>query len=77
MFKDTTRRVEVSHELDTPQFFADWLAISPGEVGKLVIMVPAPKVDKNGAVVKRGGAVVKTWPEYAAGCARRNIPAAL
>ena len=77
MFKDATRRVKVSPELDTPQFCADWLAISPGEVREAVIMVRGPKVDKNGSVVKRSGAVVETWLEYAAECARRNIPAAL
>lgn len=76
MFKDATRRVKVSPELDTPQFCADWLAISPGEVREAVIMVRGPKVDKNGTVVKRGGAVVETWLEYAAECARRNITAA-
>ena len=77
MFKDATRRVKVSPELDTPQFCADWLAISPGEVREAVIMVRGPKVDKNGTVVKRGGAVVETWLEYAAECARRNITAAI
>lgn len=76
MFKDATRRAKVSPELDTPQFCADWLAISPGEVREAVIMVRGPKRDKNGDVVKRGGAVVETWLEYAAECARRNIPVA-
>ena len=77
MFKDATRRVKVSPELDTPQFCTDWLAISPGEVREAVIMVRGPKRDKNGDIVKRGGAVVETWLEYAAECARRNIPVAL
>ena len=77
MFKDATRRVKVSPELDTPQFCADWLAISPGEVREAVIMVRGPKRDKKGDVVKRGGAVVETWLEYVAECARRNITAAI
>lgn len=76
MFKAATRLVKVSPELDTPQFCAAWLAVSPGEVRDAVIMVRGPKVDKNGAVVKRGGAVVETWLEYVAECARRNIEVA-
>lgn len=77
MFKEATRRVKVSPELDTPQFCLDWLAVSPGEVREPVIMVRGPKLDKHGNLIKRAGVVVETWLEYVAECSRRNIPAAI
>lgn len=77
MFKEATRRVKISPELDAPQFCLDWLAISPGEVREPVIMVRGPKLDKHGNPVKRNGVVVETWLEYVAECSRRNITAGI
>lgn len=76
LYQQATRRVKISPELDTPQFCRDWLAIDPGHVRDTVIMVRGPKIDKNGAVVKRNGQTVETWLEYAAECKRLNIEVA-
>ena len=75
LYEQATRRVKISPELDTPHFCRDWLATDPGHVRDTVIMVRGPKIDKNGAEVKRNGATVETWLEYAAECARLNIEA--
>lgn len=76
MFVEATRRVKVSPELDAPQFCRDWLAIDPGHVRDAVVMVRGAKIDKHGCEVKRNGAVVETWLEYATECERLNLEVA-
>lgn len=73
LFFEATRRVKVSPELDAPQFCRDWLATDPSNVRDTVIMVRGPKRDKSGAEVIKDGAVVETWLEYEAECARLEI----
>lgn len=73
MFAEAKRRVKISPELDAPQFCRDWLAVDREHVRDPVVMVRGPKMDKHGNVVKRNGAVVETWLEYASECARLGI----
>lgn len=70
LFSDSTRRVKISPELDATQFCRDWLAVDPEHVRDTIVMVRGPKIDKHGNEVKKGGAVVKTWLDYASECER-------
>ncbi|RFP32437.1 hypothetical protein D0T21_09555 [Duganella sp. BJB476] len=76
MYADSTRRVKISPELDTPHFCRDWLLTDPGHVRDAVVMVRGPKRDKNGEVIVKDGAPVETWLEYSAECARLGIEVA-
>lgn len=64
LFETADKRVKVSPELDAPQFCQDWVRAQPDEVRQAVIMVRAPKVDKNGGAVTRNGNPVMTWLEW-------------
>lgn len=77
MYVDGTQRVKISPELDAPHFCRDWLLTDPDHVRDTVIMVRGPKRDKNGDVIKKNGAVVETWLEYAAECKRLGIEVAV
>jgi len=75
LFSTTEKRAKISPEFDAPQFCEDWIATAPDDVKFAVIMVRAPKVDKNGGVVLRGGAPVMTWAEYTPARAAATEPA--
>lgn len=48
LFDTTEKPYRISPELDSPQFCADWMAVSPGEIRLAKIMVRGPKLDGGG-----------------------------